>query len=93
MTTHSDLADAISALRSWYATVDGKIAVYGTLFFVVLALWQPITARVLMRDLRLGPHQYISKLLIPCRDHGVRYLYGARVTDSMTLETHDVCRP
>jgi hypothetical protein len=92
MTPHSDLADAVSALRRWYATVDGKIAIYGTLFFLAITLGEYSLARILMRDVTLGPHQYISKLLIPCRDNGIQYLYGARVTDATTLEAHNVCR-
>jgi len=76
---------AVAWFKSMHACVDGKIAIYGSLAFFILAMTESLVSVALAPNFKLpGTLEYKSPFMmkIPCRDDRV-YPYGFDVKVSV----------
>lgn len=81
----------LTAARQWCSTIDGKIAICGSLFFAFTSLAGHVAASFITPPhiaAAIGSH--VQSIRIPCRSKEGRFLIGVSVW--VNFEGHDAER-
>lgn len=76
------------AAKRWHASVEGKLAIYGVLFFAVTSFGGKVAAAyVHAPHIGTAIHSRVQSVRIPCRAKGAQFLIGISVW--VNFEGHD----
>lgn len=78
----------LTAARQWCSTIEGKIAIYGSIFFAVTSLAGHVAASFITPpQIVAAVASRVQSIRFPCQSKGKRYWVGVSVW--VNFEGHD----